>query len=319
MQRIGFRHQRTLRTAASVRGVGIVAGSRVCLRFLPAPENTGLVFVRTDLPYRPMTPARADRVTGTNRRTTLGTAETGVTLVEHVLAALSGLRIDNCRIELDAAEPPGLDGSAAGFVEALRHAGTVLQADRRPVWSPNSPIVLAQGGATIALYPNADAQAGCRVSYTLDYGLRSPIERQTFTTAVTPAAFARDVSHCRTFLLEHETDALRRQGVGRHLTASELLVFGPRGVIDNTLRHADEPARHKVLDLIGDLALCGVDVSGHIVAYRSGHSLNVALARAVGERVARATVQDDDAPDTEGVILPTRGFLPRRHRRQEAA
>ena len=317
MQRIGFRHQRTLRTAATVRGVGIVTGSRVRLRFLPAPENTGLVFVRTDLPYRPVTPARADRVTGTNRRTTLGTAETGVTLVEHVLAALAGLRIDNCRIELDAAEPPGLDGSAAGFVEALRDAGPHLQAARREVWSPAAPIVLAQGGATIALYP--DPEAGCRVSYTLDYGSRSPIARQTFTTAVTPAAFARDVAHCRTFLLDHEAAALRRQGVGRHLTASELLVFGPRGVIDNTLRHADEPARHKVLDLIGDLALCGVDVSGHIVAYRSGHSLNVALARAVGERVARATAPDGDAPDTEGVILPTRGFLPRRHRRQEAA
>ena len=318
MQRIGFRHQQTLRAAATVRGVGIVTGSRVRLRFLPAPENTGLVFVRTDLPYRPMTPALADRVTGTDRRTTLGTAETGVTLVEHVLAALAGLRIDNCRVELDAAEPPGLDGSAAGFVAALQSAGTRLQPARRPTYAPTEPIVLSQGGATIAVYP-IDAPTGCRVSYTLDYGPHSPIERQTFTTPVTPGAFARQVAHCRTFLLEHEAVALRRQGVGRHLTASELLVFGPRGPIDNALRHADEPARHKVLDLIGDLALCGVDVSGHIVAYRSGHALNVALAQAIQGRVARADSRDEAAPDTEGVILPARGFLPRRHRRQEAA
>lgn len=318
MQRIGFRHQRTLRAPATVRGVGIVAGSRVRLRFLPAAENTGLVFVRTDLPYRPVTPALAERVTDTNRRTTLGTAETGVTLVEHVLAALAGLRIDNCRVELDAPEPPGLDGSAAGFVAALLGVGTVLQAARRPIWAPTAPILLAQGGATIALYPD-DTQPGCRVSYTLDYGLRSPIARQSVTTPVTPEAFARDLAHCRTFLLENEAVALRRQGVGRHLTTAELLVFGERGPIGNTLRYADEPARHKVLDLVGDLALCGVDVCGHIVAYRSGHSLNVALAQAITERMAAGAAPSGDAPDTEGVILPTRGFLPRRHRRQEAA
>ena len=318
MRRIGFRHQRTLLTSATVWGIGIVTGSKVRLRFLPAAENTGLVFVRTDLPYRPTTPARVDRVTGTNRRTTLGTVETGVTLVEHVLAALSGLRIDNCRIELDAAEPPGLDGSASEFVAALQSAGTVLQAARRPIWTPTEPVVLSQGGATIGLYPDA-TPSGCRVSYTLDYGPRSPIARQTVSLAVTPSTFARNLAHCRTFLLEDEAVALRRQGVGRHLTTAELLVFGERGPIDNALRHADEPARHKVLDLIGDLALCGVDLSGHIVAYRSGHSLNVALARELTERMAEGAAPSGDAPDTEGVILPTRGFLPRRHRRQEAA
>ena len=296
-----------------MRGVGIVTGSRVRLRFLPAPENSGLVFVRTDLPYRPATPARADRVTGTARRTTLGTAETGVTLVEHVLAALAGLRIDNCRVELDAAEPPGLDGSAAEFVDALRDAGPCLQAARRPVYAPAAPVVLTQGGATIGLYP-AEAP-GLRASYALDYGPRSPIDRQTFSLDVTPGAFAREVARSRTFLLEHEADALRRQGVGRHLTAPELLVFGPRGPIDNALRHADEPARHKVLDLVGDLALCGADVSGHIVAYRSGHALNVALAQTLSERIAAAEL----GGRAEDVILPTRGFLPRRPRRQEAA
>ena len=295
-----------------------MTGSRVRLRFVPAPENTGLVFVRTDLPGRPTTLALADRVTGTTRRTTLGEGATGVTLVEHVLAALSGLRIDNCRVELDAAEPPGLDGSSAAFVEALQAAGTVLQAARRAICTPDTPIVLSQGGATIALYPD-DARTGCRVGYTLDYGARSPIERQTFSTEITPDAFCRDLANCRTFLLEHEAVELRRQGVGRHLTTAELLVFGDSGPIGNALRYADEPARHKVLDLVGDLALCGVEISGHIVAYRSGHSLNVALAQAITERLAAGASSRGDAPDTEGVILPTRGFLPRRHRRQEAA
>lgn len=287
MQRIGYRHQRTLARPADVRGVGFVTGARARLRFLPAPPDTGLVFVRTDLPGRPRTPARPDRVTGTARRTTLGPADTGVTLVEHVLAALAGLRVDNCVIELDAAEPPGLDGSAAGFVAAIADAGAVLQPARREVWAVTEPAVATRDGATVALHPPAPGDGpALRVSYVLDYGPRAAIPRQAFTVALTPETFARDVAGSRTFLLEHEADALRAQGIGKHLTAEQLLVFGPRGLIDNVLRSADEPARHKVLDVVGDLALCGFDVAGHLVAYRSGHALNVCLAKTL---MARAT------------------------------
>lgn len=295
MRRIGYRHQRTLARPAEVRGVGFVAGARVRLRFLPAPPDAGLVFVRTDLPGRPRTPARPDRVTGTARRTTLGPAETGVTLVEHVLAALAGLRVDNCVVELDAAEPPGLDGSAAGFVAAIAAAGAVLQPARREVWAVAEPVVATRDGATVGLHPPAPADgAPLRVSYVLDYGPRAAIPRQAYTVALTPETFARDVAGSRTFLLDHEADALRAQGIGRHLTADQLLVFGPRGPIDNALRSADEPARHKVLDVVGDLALCGFDLVGHLVAYRSGHALNVGLAkalvsRAVGSDIAAAT------------------------------
>jgi UDP-3-O-acyl N-acetylglucosamine deacetylase len=317
----GYRSQRTLNRPASVRGVGLVSGTPVHLRFLPAAANTGVVFVRTDLPFRSETPALADQVTGTARRTTIGPDDSGVTLVEHVLGALAGLRIDNCRVELDAPEPPGLDGSAGEFVAAIRAAGVALQPARRAVWTPTEPITVAERGATITLYPSDPGDTGLKATYALDYGPRSPIARQTVTTELTPASVARDLAHCRTFLLDSEAAGLRRQGVGRHLTASELLVFGPRGPIDNTLRHADEPARHKVLDLVGDLALCGAGVSGHIVAYRSGHALNVALAQELLARVAlceaaTAAPETSEAPD---VIHPTRGFLPRRPRRQEAA
>ena len=289
MRRIGFRHQRTLARPAEVRGVGFITGARTRLRFHPAPPNTGLVFVRTDLPGRPATPARADRVTGTARRTTLGPPESGVTLVEHVLATLAGLRIDNCVIELDAPEPPGLDGSAFGFVEAVAAAGAVLQSHRRGVWAVAEPVVVSHGGATIGLYP-PDEETGpaLRASYILDYGPQAVIPRQAYTVSVTPETFARDVSACRTFLLEREAHELRRHGVGTHLTASELLVFGPAGLIDNRLRFADEPARHKVLDLVGDLALFGADVVGRIVAYRSGHAMNVALAQQLAARMAAA-------------------------------
>ena len=282
MQLIGYRHQRTLAKPVEVRGVGFITGARARLRFAPAPADTGLAFVRADLPGRPAIAARPDRVTGTARRTTLGPPETGVTLVEHVLAALAGLRIDNCRIELDAAEPPGLDGSAWGFVEALTAAGAVLQPARRAVCAVTEPVVASHDGATIALHPAAPADGlALRASYILYYGPRAAIARQSLSLVVTPESFARELAGSRTFLLEAEAHALRQQGIGTHLTADQLLVFGSNGPIHNTLRYADEPARHKVLDLIGDLALCGFDLAGHLVAYRSGHALNVTLARAL--------------------------------------
>src|SRR5262249_7583852 len=204
------------------------------LRFVPAPPDAGVVFVRTDLRPAPLIPARLDQVTGTQRRTTLGRAPAHVRLVEHVLAALAGLRIDNCHVELAAPEPPGLDGSARGFVDALRQAGTVVQPARRVAWSVEEPVVVAHGGATLALHP-AEADE-FRISYLLDYGPRSPIGRQTHTQVVTPGRFARELASCRTFLLEEEAAELRRQGLGARTTAAGLLGLDPPGPIDHRLR-----------------------------------------------------------------------------------
>lgn len=279
MRIIGYRQQRTLAAPAEVTGAGFVSGKRVTARFLPAAPGSGLAFRRTDLPGAPLVPAAAAGVTGTERRTTLGPPDAGVTLVEHALAALAGLRIDNCTVELDGPEPPGLDGSAVGFVAAVAAAGAVLQAARRPVWAVASPRVVTAGGATVALHP-AD-RPGLVVSYRLDYGPAAPIPPQAHTLEVTPENFVREVASCRTFLTEPEAHALRAAGVGRHLTPADVLVFDRHGPMGNRLRFADEPARHKVLDLIGDLALCGFDLAGHVVAYRSGHALNTQLAAAL--------------------------------------
>jgi UDP-3-O-[3-hydroxymyristoyl] N-acetylglucosamine deacetylase len=281
---IGYRPQRTLAAAAQIEGVGFITGARVRVRFRPAPANTGVVFHRFDRPLASPILAHTGSVTGTNRRTTLGLGSDGVTLVEHLLAALAGLRIDNCDVEIDGPEPPGLDGSAEGFVRALARAGAVLQSSPRLIHTPDSPIVVASAGATIALHPATDPEL--RASYLLDYGPFGPIARQTVTIDVNPGAFAREVSMCRTFVTTDEAESLRSQGIGKHLTTADLVVFGDRGPIHNRLRFADEPARHKVLDLIGDLALCGFDLAGHVVAYRSGHALNVELAR----RLAAAAV-----------------------------
>jgi UDP-3-O-[3-hydroxymyristoyl] N-acetylglucosamine deacetylase len=278
-----YRPQRTIAGPAEVEGIGYLTGARVRLRFVPAPPSSGVVFARTDLRGRPQIPAHVSQVTGTQRRTTLGHPPAQVGMVEHVLAALAGLKIDNCVVELDAPEPPGLDGSCQAFVDALHEAGLVLQADTRPIWSVRSPMLVTAGGATLALHPPEGP--GLSLTYFLDYGLGSPIARQSHTIELTPSTFAQQIAPCRTFILESEAAELRRQGLGKHTTPRDLLVFGPRGPIDNRLRFANEPARHKVLDMVGDLSLLGADLCGHAIAYRSGHPLNVELVRALYQRL----------------------------------
>ncbi|HKB06180.1 MAG TPA: UDP-3-O-acyl-N-acetylglucosamine deacetylase [Gemmataceae bacterium] len=280
----GPRRQRTLAQPAEVSGVGMVTGSKIRLRFNPATPDHGVAFLRTDLAGAAPIPARVDSVTGTARRTTLGTEPNQVTLVEHVLAALSGMRVDNCLVELDGPEPPGLDGSSEGYVELLLASGTVLQPSRKPRIAVSEPITVNSGGATLSIYPREGDDL--LISYLLDYGPYSPIAPQSLTQLINPDRFRQDLARCRTYVLEHEALELQRQGIGRHLKPSEILVFGPKGLIDNRLRFPDEPARHKILDLVGDLTLCGCDLVGHVVAYRSGHPLNVELARAL-TRVAQ--------------------------------
>ncbi|MBX3400158.1 MAG: UDP-3-O-[3-hydroxymyristoyl] N-acetylglucosamine deacetylase [Gemmataceae bacterium] len=287
MRTVALRFQRTLARPADVAGTGFISGRPIRVRFHPATENAGIVFVRADRPGAPRTPALASFVSDTRRRTTLGSATDGVTLVEHVLAALAGLRVDNCVVELDGPEPPGLDGSAGEFVRAIRDAGIIEQSANRPIHSVRQTVVVARDGASVALHPAADATL--RITYALDYGATSPIPRQSATARIAPESFDAELAHCRTFLLESEADALRSQGIGRTVDFADLLVFGERGPIGNTLRRADEPARHKILDLVGDLALTGLDLAGHVVAYRSGHGLNADLARRIIAREAHAT------------------------------
>jgi UDP-3-O-[3-hydroxymyristoyl] N-acetylglucosamine deacetylase len=284
VNRVRYRAQQTLAGPAEVRGIGFITGADIRLRFLPAPANSGVVFARTDLGPKALIPARLEMVTGTQRRTTLGSPPVTVGLVEHVLAALAGLHIDNCLVEINAPEPPGLDGSAWGFVAALRQAGTRLLPARRAVWKPTASIVVRQPGATLALHPTPEDDL--RISYLLNYGTLSPICPQRRSATMTPQSFANELASCRTFLLEEEAHMLRQQGLGARTTLADLVVFGPRGPMGNKLHWADEPARHKILDIIGDLSLLGHDLAGHVVAYRSGHPLNIDLGRAVSQYIS---------------------------------
>jgi len=293
VKRLGYRYQRTLARPVELMGIGFLTGASIHIRFRPAPPSTGVVFLRTDLQPPGQLPACIDHVIGTDRRTTLGSGLVRVALVEHVLAALHGLRIDNCYIELNAPEPPGLDGSAQQFVNALLEAGIVLQSARRPIFGVTAPVITSQNGATLSLHPHPDNEL--KISYLLDYGLNSPIARQICTEVISPETFACRVAGCRTFLLESEANELRRQGLGSRTTAADLLVFGRHGPIDNSLRYADEPARHKILDLVGDLSLFGYDLRGTVVAYRSGHPLNAELVQVLSRQVNGMTVSCSQA------------------------
>jgi UDP-3-O-[3-hydroxymyristoyl] N-acetylglucosamine deacetylase len=286
VKKISDRAQRTISMPAAARGIGLVTGRTVQLRFVPAPANTGIAFLRTDLSPQARIPAHVSQVTGTQRRTTLGHGHLQVTLVEHVLSALAGLHIDNCLVELDAPEPPGLDGSAQGFAHALTSAGIVAQSARKAIWSVGNPVTVRLDDATLTLYPATTPIL--RASYHLDCGPRSPIGRQTCTIDATPERFLVEVAPCRTFVTQEEALLLQKQGLGSRTTVSDLVVFGPRGPIDNTLHFANEPARHKILDLLGDLALLGEDLCGHAIAHRSGHALNVELVKELHRRMPTA-------------------------------
>jgi UDP-3-O-acyl N-acetylglucosamine deacetylase len=281
-----LRKQRTLARTAVVEGFGYWSSRDVRLEFRPAPADTGIVFVRTDLDGFPRIPADIAHRVEVPRRTTLQCGEARVDMVEHVMAALAGLQIDNCEIWTDEPEMPGCDGSSKAFVLALSAAGTIAQSADRPVRTINRVIHLGDEESWVEARP----PVCCRqvVKYHLDYGRKSPIPPQSCRLVVSPETFCAELCTARTFLLQEEAEWLRSQGLGHRATCADLLVFGPDGLIDNKLRFSDECVRHKLLDMVGDLALAGCDLVGHFVAYRSGHSLNAELVRAIQAECAIA-------------------------------
>jgi len=278
------RNQQTIAAAAAVSGVGYWSGQDVRVEFLPAPANSGLVFVRSDLDGCPRIPATIQHRVETPRRTTLQNGEARVEMVEHIMAALAGLGVDNCEIRVDRSEMPGCDGSCLPFVEAIRTAGIVMQDAARRVQRIERTIRLGNQQSWIEARP-------CRsdkliLSYELDYGAGNPIGRQSLEVSLSPRHFHMNLAPSRTFLLEAEAEAVKAQGLGLRTSCKDLLVFGKRGPIDNQLRFPDECVRHKLADLVGDLALAGCDLVGRFVAFRSGHRLNGELVRAIVERGA---------------------------------
>jgi UDP-3-O-acyl N-acetylglucosamine deacetylase len=200
-------------------------------------------------------------------------------MVEHVLAALYALQIDNCEVSVDQAEMPGCDGSSLAFVEALDAAGRETQPSYRAVMRIEDSVRVADGDNWVEAKPSHDGSF--TVGYRLNYPNAPAIGKQTVDVVVTPDSFRTNLAAARTFLLESEAAWLREQGIANRVTTKNVLVFNEEGLVDNELRFENECVRHKTLDVIGDLALLGCDLVGKVVAFRSGHRLNAELAKAL--------------------------------------
>jgi UDP-3-O-acyl N-acetylglucosamine deacetylase len=272
--------QQTLARPAVISGRGLFHGVEARVRMLPAPENSGIVFRRVDLADRPELPARTEFVVPGSRRTILSAGGAAVETVEHLLAALAGLHVDNCLIEIRGPEVPAVDGSCLPFCEAILEAGLNQQTAVRRVTCIGRCQRISDPAAEQWLEAIPTLTGDLVVSYQLDYGDDSPLGRQSLALSITPETFLHEIAAARTFVMSAEVDALQAQGYGRHLTGRDLVVFAADGtVVDNRLRWPDEPVRHKILDCIGDLSLSGAAVFGRIVARRSGHKLNHVMAQ----------------------------------------
>ena len=272
--------QQTLSGPAMIRGAGLFHGQEARVRLLPSEAGSGIRFRRVDLSGCPEIPARVEYVQPGARRTILTRGDARVETTEHLLAALSGLRIDNCVVELDGAEIPAMDGSAMPFCEAILGAGICGQGVLRRTGeiAELQRISEPASGQWIECIPSGSDDLV--IDYRLDYGADSPLPSQSWAVEVTPELFLREIAAARTFVMAAEVEALQAAGFGRHLTRRELVVFESDGSVqENRLRWENEPVRHKVLDCIGDLALSGLSCSGRVVACRSGHKLNHVMAR----------------------------------------
>lgn len=267
--------QKTIKNTVEIEGVGLQTGSSVRLALKSSPAGSGINFIRTDLPDKPLLHLQSLDLADSRqaeRRTTVGFGPLQIQTTEHLLAALCGLGIDNIVVEMDNVELPGLDGSAKGFVEAIQSSGTTEQLAPRKALAVKDPVWCASHDAILAIFPDE----AFKVSYTLSYPM---LGAQFFEITLDEESFVREVAPARTFCSESEALELLKRGLGKGANYENTLVMGAAGPINNSLRFPDEPARHKVLDLIGDLYLAGMPLKGHVVAIKSGHKLNMELVR----------------------------------------
>lgn len=277
--------QRTISRELNLKGVGLHTANKVSVTFKPADADTGINFIRVDLPERPVIKACVDSLLPPDfspRRTSIGTDAVNVQTIEHLMAALAGLGIDNIGIEIDNNEVPGLDGSSLNFLEVIEKAGIKEQEKERRFYSIKEPIFVEEDGSSIMAVPSDNF----RISYTLNYD-HSVLKTDFMELNLSPDAFKKEIASARTFCLEEEANELQRQGMGRGANYENTLVVGKNGVIKNKLRFQDEFVRHKMLDLIGDLYLIGSPIKGHIIALRSGHSLNLKLSKKLSQQKER--------------------------------
>ncbi|MBI4513200.1 MAG: bifunctional UDP-3-O-[3-hydroxymyristoyl] N-acetylglucosamine deacetylase/3-hydroxyacyl-ACP dehydratase [Gemmatimonadetes bacterium] len=293
--------QRTIGTPVEAEGMALHTGVRTRVRLLPAELNCGIVFRRVDLPGAPEIPARVDQVVSVDRGTILGRDGALVRTVEHLLAAaVAG--VDNLVVELDSPEPPALDGSAAPFAKLLESAGICSQDAPVKVWAATKPLAITEGEACYSVVPDD--------RYVVSAAIEFPhplIRRQFASYVVEPETFGSEIAPARTFGFLKDAEALRSRGLAQGASPQNTVVLTEDGILEGApLRFPDEFVRHKILDIMGDLALVGRRIRAHIVAERPGHRGNIALARALAEEARRA--ENDRILDIQQImqVLPHR-------------
>ena len=274
--------QKTLQKSVAFSGIGLHSGNKVTMTLMPASPNSGLRFRRVDLEGKPEIEARSENVVDTQRSTTLGRGSVRIHTVEHVLAALQGAGIHNAVIELDAPEPPIADGSSREFARLIREAGTVDQADRIEPIELTSPIEFSIGDTHMAAFPHNGFKLTCT---SADKGGRFT---QFFSLEVTEESWERDLSHARTFGFLEEIEYLYRNGLIRGASLENAIIVRDDAVLTNEpLRYPEEFVRHKMLDMVGDLALVGRPLRAHVVAVKPSHQANTEMAKAILSQTRR--------------------------------
>ncbi len=280
--------QRTIEKEIGIKGIGLHTANKVSIVFKPADIDSGINFVRVDLAGKPIIKVSAASVlsqSGSLRRTCIGKDGFSIHTIEHLMAALAGLGLDNLVIELDNDEIPGMDGSSLNFLEILTQAGIKEQEKERFYHVIREPVFAEEEGASIMAVP----YDGFKISYTLDYNhdfLKAAFKEININCDV----FKSELASARTFCLEKEANELQLQGIGRGANYENTLVVGKTGVIKNTLRYNDEFIRHKILDLMGDIYLLGCPIKGHIIALKSGHSLNLKLLKKLSQQKQKSSL-----------------------------
>ena len=267
--------QKTLAQTVEIAGIGLHSGAAVNLKIVPSEVDSGIIFMRKDLPNAPKICATADKVTSVLRATTIEESGAKVFTIEHLMSALHISGIDNCIVELDAEEPPVLNGNSEDFYKKIKSAGTVEQEKlRREVEIKKIYRVDGEGGKFLIALP----YEGFRISFT-SVNPHPAVGIQFADFDITPEIYESEIAPARTIAYEKEVEQLHKMGLGLGGTIENVIVYNDEGWL-NDLKFADELVRHKVLDLIGDLRLAGF-VKGHFIAYNSGHALNTKLAKKI--------------------------------------
>ncbi|HOY68819.1 MAG TPA: UDP-3-O-acyl-N-acetylglucosamine deacetylase [Candidatus Ozemobacteraceae bacterium] len=299
--------QNTIGKPVSLSGIGLHTGAPAHLTLLPAPPGTGVIFRRVDLPGSPEIPARAGNVREVLRGTTIGCGDATVHTVEHLMASLYGMGIDNLVVEIDGPEPPAMDGSAFRFADAIRQAGVVDQGVPAEVCDIRELCELSEGDKSIVYLPSDRFEITFHLSYKDDI-----IPPQRVHLVVDGKNFFERIGRARTFGFEEEFDMLREKRLALGGSLDNAVVVRRDGSVMNPdgLRDPEEFALHKILDLIGDLALTGRRMRGHIIASRTGHAWNVRLARRLCEMYHQ---QNERNPGSMMKIEEIKQILPHRY------